>query len=159
MKKIRVISCITTIMIMALIFFFSSQNSVESSTVSKGFTVMVVRAVVSFFIHDGNIVEGIVMAIHNMVRKMAHFTIYMSLGISSFTMLYSTLKRTKLKTLIYTCLFCGVYAATDEFHQLFIDGRSGEIRDILIDTSGALTGAVICVIILIVADIISARKS
>jgi VanZ family protein len=31
------------------------------------------------------------------------------------------------------------YAVTDEVHQLFVSGRSGEVRDILIDTiAGAL---------------------
>ena len=35
-------------------------------------------------------------------------------------------------------LFCFLYACSDEFHQLFIPGRSGQFIDILIDTSGAL---------------------
>jgi VanZ family protein len=33
-------------------------------------------------------------------------------------------------------VFC--YAATDEFHQLFVDGRSGQFTDVLIDTAGGL---------------------
>ena len=36
-----------------------------------------------------------------------------------------------------------LYASTDEFHQTFVPGRSGEIRDILIDTFGVLLGALI----------------
>ena len=71
MKKIRVISCITTIMIMALIFFFSSQNSSESSTVSKSVTVMIVRAVVSVFTDDAYKMEIIVNSIHNFIRNSA----------------------------------------------------------------------------------------
>ena len=39
--------------------------------------------------------------------------------------------------------FCTIYAATDEYHQTFIAGRSGEIQDVLLDTAGALFGIII----------------
>lgn len=148
MKKIRVVSCITTIMIMALIFFFSSQNSDESSAVSKSITLMIVKAAVSLFIHDGSQVETIAELIHNMVRKFAHFTIYTGLGISVFTMLYSNFRKTKPKTVLAAVIFCGAYSITDEFHQMFVSGRTGRIKDVAIDTSGALFGALICCFIL-----------
>ena len=32
------------------------------------------------------------------------------------------------------------YAGTDEVHQLFVAGRSGQIKDVLIDSIGAVTG-------------------
>ena len=35
------------------------------------------------------------------------------------------------------------YAATDEFHQSFVDGRHGTPVDWLIDTAGALTAALL----------------
>ena len=35
------------------------------------------------------------------------------------------------------------YAATDEFHQLFVAGRSGQIKDVLIDTIGACIGLLV----------------
>ena len=50
------------------------------------------------------------------------------------------------KVVVSAVISSAVYAATDEFHQLFVEGRSGEIRDILIDTSGALTGALLFII-------------
>ena len=40
-------------------------------------------------------------------------------------------------------LFCFIYACTDEFHQLFVMGRSCEIRDVLIDTLGSFVGILI----------------
>ena len=33
------------------------------------------------------------------------------------------------------------YAATDEFHQLFVPGRSGQLSDVMIDGAGAVLGA------------------
>ncbi|MBR0386198.1 MAG: VanZ family protein, partial [Clostridia bacterium] len=32
------------------------------------------------------------------------------------------------------------YAALDELHQLLVDGRSGQVRDVGIDSAGVLTG-------------------
>lgn len=158
MKKIRVISSITTIVIMALIFFFSSQNGDESSTVSRNFTGILVTKVISVFINDSSKAEITASIIHGIVRKIAHFAIYMSLGISSFAMFYSNLKKTKFKISLYTCLFCGIYASTDEFHQLFVNGRSGSVTDILLDSFGAFIGVLICIMILAIAEIILKRK-
>ena len=41
---------------------------------------------------------------------------------------------------ILAVLISACYAATDEFHQLFVPGRSGEVRDVLVDTAGAVIG-------------------
>ena len=40
-------------------------------------------------------------------------------------------------------IFCFIYACTDEFHQLFVMGRSCEMRDVLIDTLGSFVGILI----------------
>jgi VanZ family protein len=37
-------------------------------------------------------------------------------------------------------MICILYAILDEVHQIFIPGRSGEIRDVFIDSSGSGTG-------------------
>lgn len=39
---------------------------------------------------------------------------------------------------VVTDLICMIYASTDEFHQTFVDGRSGKSADVLIDTSGTV---------------------
>lgn len=38
-------------------------------------------------------------------------------------------------------LLSGIYGASDEFHQLFISGRSASVGDVMIDTVGAVLGA------------------
>ena len=40
-----------------------------------------------------------------------------------------------------------LYAASDEFHQLFVPGRSGQITDVLIDSGGLLAGILLVVLI------------
>jgi len=39
-----------------------------------------------------------------------------------------------------TLLCVAVYAGSDEFHQLFVPGRTGSLQDVLIDTLGAAVG-------------------
>ncbi len=78
------------------------------------------------------------------VRKSAHFSIYTCLGILTYVFT-STYNIDKKKRLIYTITFCFVYACSDEFHQTFVDGRSGEIRDICIDTSGSVFGCLVVI--------------
>ena len=40
-------------------------------------------------------------------------------------------------------LIAAVYGVSDEFHQSFIPGRNASVSDIVADTIGALTGAVV----------------
>ena len=38
-----------------------------------------------------------------------------------------------------------VYGATDEVHQLFVPGRTGDVYDLMADAAGALAGTIACV--------------
>lgn len=46
-------------------------------------------------------------------------------------------------------LIATFYAATDEFHQLFVDGRACMFTDVIIDSSGAAFAAVIILLIVL----------
>ena len=39
------------------------------------------------------------------------------------------------------------YAVTDEFHQSFVPGRSCELRDVMIDSCGVLTGVLLATLV------------
>jgi len=71
------------------------------------------------------------------VRKCAHFLEYMILALLSFNVLnlYFNMKR----VVIITIIFVFAYACSDEIHQLFVMGREGSIRDVIIDTLGGIT--------------------
>lgn len=60
-----------------------------------------------------------------------HFTEYAILC----ALLYRALKRPWLALII-----AALFAASDEFHQTFIPDRGGNVRDVLIDSSGAVAG-------------------
>ena len=134
MKKI--IKLTLVILWMTLIFCFSNQKADDSSKLSDGLIVKVANIFV-----DKNLStkdkEIILERYTTVVRKTAHFTIYLILGILVISLLLEyNIKHIILVSLI-TCL---IYSISDEVHQLFIEGRSGEVRDVLIDTTGSLVG-------------------
>ena len=76
-----------------------------------------------------------------LVRKAAHIGAYFVLGILLFNLLkeYGLAVR---KLIFISIAIAMLYACTDEMHQMFVPGRSGEVRDVLIDTAGAALGVV-----------------
>ena len=81
------------------------------------------------------------------VRKCAHFLQYLILGISMFVSVCDLSRWKRWKNAILAFFICAAYAATDELHQMFVQGRSCEVRDILIDSLGALLGILIAFLI------------
>ena len=63
------------------------------------------------------------------------------------------------KLILYSMLICFLYACTDEFHQLFVYGRSAEIKDVLIDSFGSLTSILLCNFIYLKSKIKKVNKS
>lgn len=76
------------------------------------------------------------------VRKCAHFTEYMVLGIIA-THAFDIEGKHRASALVATAVFLVAVPSIDETIQLFIPGRSGMVRDVLIDCAGATTGVVL----------------
>ena len=82
------------------------------------------------------------------VRKAAHFTEYAILGLLFFLVYRAYfVKLTNAKFLFFALCSSFLYACTDELHQLFVSGRSGQFTDVLIDTLGALFGCLLLLMI------------
>lgn len=120
---------------MALIFYLSHQPAEESSELSSGLLDLVLipfkKFIPSFLIDYSYL--------HFLIRKMAHFFAYFMLGIFALNALYIT-RMKMLSSILMAFLLCVIYAISDEVHQLYIPGRSGEIRDVFIDSVGASCG-------------------
>ena len=71
------------------------------------------------------------------IRKIAHFAIYTSLGIFSFAFI-STFKIKEKMQVIITTLWGIIYASSDEIHQMFSFGRHASVDDVIIDTLGVI---------------------
>ena len=116
-----------SILMMILIFIMSSFVAADSDRQSG----LIVNAITFAF---PNLKE--ISFLVNIVKKTAHFLEYAVFGF--FTARAFRLSNTSP---FFAILFCGIYAATDEYHQTFIPGRSGEFADIILDTAGATFGA------------------
>lgn len=75
-----------------------------------------------------------------LVRKTAHFTEYAVLGILATNALDPGHTRERIRVAAI-CLLLVLVPSIDETIQLFIDGRSGQVADVLLDCCGAATGA------------------
>ena len=134
MKKIIKLTFI--ILWMTLIFLFSNQKADDSSKLSDGLIVKVANVFVDKNLSTSK-KETILEKYTTIVRKTAHFAIYLVLGI----LVINFFCEYNIKHIILASIMvCLLYSITDEVHQLFIEGRSGEVRDVLIDTIGSFVG-------------------
>lgn len=73
------------------------------------------------------------------LRKNAHAFEYLVLAMIVTAALFSFNIKGK-SALIYIMFVCLFYAVTDEFHQVFVPGRTSSVNDVLIDFAGSLIG-------------------
>lgn len=123
------------------IFAFSAQPAVESNDFSLEVTYAIVKAAVHVLPIDADekTVTGLAVKLNGFVRKCAHGTIYFILGmVAAKTFIVSGMR--EKRACLLALLFCFLYAVFDEFHQLFVPGRGGQVSDIIIDACGAALG-------------------
>ncbi|MGL5329574.1 MAG: VanZ family protein, partial [Peptostreptococcaceae bacterium] len=80
------------------------------------------------------------------VRKLAHFSIYACIGLSMSYVIYLFSKKIFISSIL-AFMITSLYAYYDEFRQLSVIGRSGSLKDVLIDSSGAFTGIIVFIIL------------
>lgn len=135
----KVIKFTLVVCCMLIIFMFSSDSGTASSKKSDSVIINLVEVISNKKVNNKDRDKYIEKYVFP-VRKCAHFTIYLILGILVISLL-SEYRILNSKTVLYTLLIVFLYACSDEFHQLFISGRSSEIRDVLIDSSGGFIGS------------------
>ncbi len=142
MKLKRVIYTILLIIWMLVIFLFSNQTASKSQSASDKVAsdiVDVVEVVTKNDIKESK-KESIIENTRFIVRKTAHFTLYFILGIIVYLLLTSYNVK---KPILYSILFCLLYACSDEIHQLFSSGRTAKVMDVCIDTFGSSVAIII----------------
>lgn len=147
-KKLRqnkkLFHSILVIVWMLVIFNFSSQNGTKSTKTSDVVTSMVVNVTTSVTNKDvpREEVKKKVEDSTFLVRKTAHFTEYLILGILVLQLLSDYTKVNK-RMLLASLIICYLYAVSDEVHQIFIPGRTAKVIDTFIDGAGSLAGIII----------------
>ncbi len=77
--------------------------------------------------------------------KSTHVLAYAALGVLFVRALVGGLPaRITSATALLAVALTTAYGATDEFHQLFVPGRNGELLDLTADAIGAVLGVSIC---------------
>lgn len=129
---------------MGVIYSFSAQEAPRSSNVSQGVCYRLVNRVNDIFGMELEEDEKLDVAgkIEFPIRKAAHMTEYAILGCLFVGTMLAWNRAWKIKLLL-SQMGVFVYASTDEFHQTFVAGRDGSIRDVLIDSAGCLIGLLI----------------
>lgn len=143
-KYKKIIFGILVFIWMLTVFMFSNEVA-DTSTQTSGNTI---KAIINIFPNMRNLDENekqeIISNLQPIVRKLAHFSIYTLGGILIYNFI-NTYDIENKRKMIYSFIIGGVYAITDELHQLFIPGRSCELRDVCIDSSGVLLGILIMI--------------
>ena len=143
MKVKRFIYTVLLIVWMIVIFMFSNQDANKSKTTSDGVTSTIINTVENVTKQEitkekkNNLIEDT----RFLIRKCAHFTLYFVLGFLTYFTLTSY---SSSRMVLYSVVFCFLYACSDEVHQMFLDGRTPKIMDVLIDTVGSSGSIGLC---------------
>ncbi len=77
--------------------------------------------------------------VHTVIRKLAHVTEYFILGVLLFRAFRGGSAEGRNRSWVFSSLVVVVlYAAGDEFHQLFVSTRTASVVDVIIDTAGGI---------------------
>lgn len=130
---------ILTIIWMSFIFSMSNQPANISKELSKNIENLLNHTPII-----GNLLSDVLNSPNSqfIVRKSAHIILFCLLSVLCFIVIYEIKKSVKISTLVsFSITF--IYACIDEIHQLFIPGRGSQIKDVLIDSIGAIIGLIV----------------
>lgn len=140
-KKILIVLC--CLLWMAFIFYNSSNDGKVSS--GKSYAVVnIIKNKCSYikqsFNMNFNINDD---KLNFIIRKNGHVLEYLALGMIVSLVLNLFVPKNNFNSYITILFICLLYAVLDEFHQMFVPGRSSLVSDILIDFGGSVVGVFI----------------
>ena len=150
----RIIKLLLILFWMGLIFSFSNDSGTVSTKKSDGFIIRTVETIIGREL-SADEKEKWVNYLVVPVRKGAHLAVYLVLGVLIFSFV-SEFMVINYKSLLLSIGISFLYACSDEIHQLLVPGRSGQVKDVILDTLGASIGIVI---ISFIMKVIEKRKN
>ena len=163
----RIILTALTIAWMIFIFFMSSMEQEESASQSstvidfvcsafvEGYSEMMpagkleMQEKLTFPVRKGaHMTEYAILGMLLSLTVYEYFVTYESFTVKNFGLLSESEEISEKKALPPALVLGLLYACSDEIHQTFVRGRSGEVRDVLVDTAGVLAGALLIAYIL-----------
>ena len=122
-----------------VIFYFSAQRDTVSGEQS-GFFARFIEQMICWVVGENALDAALFDALHLFVRKAAHFTVYLILGVISERAYFHSGVKAGTWRFTLALLTCALYACTDEIHQYFVPGRAMMLTDVFIDSVGAMCG-------------------
>ena len=131
-------SIILLLLWMTVIFMFSSSGSVKSNNTSGQVisSAISVKDKVTNNETKPETKKKIVKKLNYSVRKSAHVFEYFVLGVLALNIFDAFNIKRKV---LFAIILCVLYAASDEFHQLFT-GRTASVTDVLLDSEASIVG-------------------
>lgn len=138
---IKIVKFILLVCWMMFIFSLSSDNGDISTKKSDGFIIKLVETFSQKKLSESEKEKWTTyLVVH--VRKSAHLFIYLILGL----LVYSFITEFMIngyKALLLSIGLSFFYACSDEVHQMFVSGRSGQVSDVILDVFGSLLGILV----------------
>jgi Predicted integral membrane protein len=125
---------------MIFIFSMSAMDGTNSENLSVGVSEEVVSVTVPHYQTLPRMQQERILDTTNfIVRKTGHVSEYALLGVLALLVL-SSYKKTLFSRALISLMICALYAASDEFHQIYTSGRTPLFTDVLIDIAGSAAG-------------------
>lgn len=149
-SKRKLVFLILSILFACVIFAFSARSG-EESTEDSYEVGMVFGTIIHHDFHSWTEEEQLAFAskVDHPIRKTAHAAEYAIFAMLLVGAWYDE-KRKNIWNALLPWSVATAYAATDEFHQLFVPGRSGQVSDVLLDSVGAAAGIAVLFLVIIV---------
>ncbi len=149
---------ILTIVWMIVIFTFSNSPGEESGEISRGvgglFCQIFVPGYEEMVFAEQ---EELALLLDHPIRKLAHFMEYMILGALMVGIPKFTVKSDYWKHGLIVWAFACLYAISDEIHQLFVPGRCGALKDVLLDSVGAFVGVLLGILMVGLVTVLKSK--
>lgn len=156
----RIILLILLLSLMTGIFIFSHQPADVSSEVSGGLIYRVLNFIMSGFdsLSEAERAQK-VESLQYIVRKGAHALSYATMGALSMGLMFTFDFKKRWIPCVLAFLISFLYSVSDEVHQLFVQGRSGQVSDVILDSCGAIFGIAVVVFFPYIASKRRQRKN
>ena len=145
---VRILLIVLTAMVMFFIYRMSAMEAVESSQLSTSVGYTVGEMVIDGFdempaVEQQQYVDDI----EHPLRKLAHFMEFTALGFLLLLDVVAFTGLAGLKRFVVAVVSGLLYAASDEYHQTLVCGRSCELKDVMIDVGGVISGCIVAMIV------------
>lgn len=86
--------------------------------------------------------------IHHVIRKCGHFTEYFILSLLVLRGIRAGRRNSRIVWALAAIAIVACYASLDEFHQIFVPGRTPAVADVLLDTIGGICAQIVVALVI-----------